>query len=55
MTEALTTEQLLKAAQFLTGLAVNAERDGRNTVTLPAPTVKRLADAILETVNREAA
>jgi hypothetical protein len=55
MSKPLTSDQLVKAAEFLTGLANNAEQDGRNTVALPTPTVKRLADALLEAVNREAA
>jgi hypothetical protein len=55
MSKPLTTEQLVKAAQFLTGIANSAEQDGRNVVALPTPTVKRLADALLEAVNREAA
>jgi hypothetical protein len=55
MTAPLTSAQLVKAAEFLTGLASNAEADGRKVVTLPAATVKRLADALLEAVHREAA
>jgi hypothetical protein len=51
----MTTEQLAKAAQFLAGLAKNAETQGRNVVSLPTPTVRRLSDVLLEVVNREAA
>ena len=51
----MTSDQLVKAAQFLAGLAAQADEQGHNVVTLPTPTVRRLSDVLLAVVNREAA
>jgi hypothetical protein len=51
----LTPDELVKAAQFLEGMANTEEAKGRRVVTLPTPTVRRLADALLSAVNRTAA
>jgi hypothetical protein len=51
----VTPEQLIKAAQFLAGLANQSEIQGRQVVTLPTATIRRLSDVLLEVVNREAA
>lgn len=51
----LTPEELVKAAQYLSGMANSEEAKGRRVVTLPTPTVRRLADALLSAVNGRAA
>lgn len=51
----VTSEQIVKAAQFLAGLAAQADQQGRNVVTLPTATVRRLSDVLLDVVNQEAA
>lgn len=51
----MTNEQILRAAQFLAGLANQSEDQGRKVVTLPTATVRRLSDVLLDVVNREAA
>lgn len=51
----LTPDELVKAARYLDGMANTEEAKGRNVVSLPTATIRRLADALLSAVNREAA
>ena len=51
----LTPEELVKAAQYLAGIATQQEQKGMRVVTIPTATVRRLSDALLSAVNREAA
>lgn len=51
----LTPEELLKAAQYLAGIATQQEKQGHRVVTMPTATVRRLADALLSAVNGRAA
>lgn len=51
----LTSEELVKAAQYLAGMATQQEQKGSRVVTLPTATVRRLSDALLSAVNRQAA
>lgn len=50
----LTTEELLRASQWLHGLATATARQGGVSLVLPVRTAHRLADALLEAVNRAA-
>lgn len=51
----LTPDELVKAAQYLSGMANQQEAKGQRVVALPTATVRRLADALLSAVNGMAA
>lgn len=49
----LTTKELAEIANLITGMARQAERRRQPTVSIPLRTLRRIADAVIEVVNRE--
>ena len=51
--EIMTTKEMAEVADLMLGLARQAERRRQTSVQVPVRTLRRIADAVLEVVNRE--
>lgn len=49
----MTTKEIAEVADLMLGLARQAERRRQTTVQVPVRTLRRIADAMIEIVNRE--